>query len=282
MVGYGLLAISQGAHAQDMVDEQVSAMPTQIYSSQSDTAPVDEQQAAVAAAQTTIEEAEPVILPENACELRVFPVQKINGLTKSSGLAKLAAVALPVAGAFIPGGPFTVQALAKGGAYGTLQGLAVDRTSDVPPAVANVFTPAYQLEIVKDKISAVSNLSNSAPIVIFEPGSSGYEYFQDELIATEKPCLRVLRINNVTLEHSKDYSKRNAIVFSGSIAQFGPHKRGSIIEAKIDGKTPLTTSPLADGEGKAQLEAEVRSAFEAAIAEAVQELSARHAKNLGS
>lgn len=227
-------------------------------------------------------EPEANVIPEDACELRVYTVSRVHGLTKSSGLAKfIANVALPVAGAFVPVGAFTAGALAKGGATGIAQGIAVDRASDVPPAVANVFTPTYQFDTIQSAITNAPNLSNSAPIVEKDRGYSPYKYYRDELVDTGKTCLRVFNIQNVTLEHSKDYSKRNAITVAGYFSQFSPDKKNAIIDAPIDASVPLVTSPLAEGEDQATLQAEIRSAYEAAITKAVQEFSAEHARKFG-
>lgn len=214
------------------------------------------------------------------CELRVYPAETITGVTTKSGLAKFAlGVVLPsvvgsVAGAVTGANGWDASKLLFDQTVLTGSSLSVRRTGDVPEVIADRYAPSRQAAMIADVLAAQPDASSFAAPLLGEHEIPDRKEVAHALEASGHSCMQILTIDSITFEHSKDYTKRNAVVVGASLSQYvkGRKKPETAVSEVL--KTSITTySPE-----MAQPSPELEQSLETAFREAVTNLVAKFQK----
>ncbi|MEK6637302.1 MAG: hypothetical protein AABY88_04380 [Pseudomonadota bacterium] len=211
-----------------------------------------------------------------SCAMRVYTAQFVAGVTTKSGFAKFAlgtllpAVAGSAAGSAAgPGGFQASRDLAAQSSIAANRATA-NKASDVPQAIASEFTQAGQADAIRALMSRQAGSLASAPAVIDEGQVPTNGLDAAPFGLTEIRCVRVLTINSITFEHSKDFKARNAIVILSNLTEYSGGKKKPSIRVYGESRTPITPFAVDQEIGSPELKAELNKAFYGAITELVE------------
>lgn len=211
-----------------------------------------------------------------SCAMRVYTAQSVAGVTTKSGFAKFAlgtllpAVAGSAAGSAAgPGGFKAGRDLATQSSIAANRATA-NRASDVPQAIANKFTQASQADAIRALLSNQSGSLASAPAIIDEGQAPTNGLDAARFGLTETQCVRVLTINSISFEHSKDFKARNAIVIISSLAEYSEGKKKASISVYDELRTPITPFAVEQENASPELKAELDRSLDGAITQLVE------------
>lgn len=197
------------------------------------------------------------ISPE-ACVVRVFSSPQVSGVVTKSGLMKFAlnSVLPSVMGSAMASGASpknfdkTFKA-AQNSANQTsifMSNRTRDKASDVPEYIDGYFAAESLSGAVSRILAADVRFSQDpAPIYNGPPieSSKAALYF---LGLTKQSCMRMLTIDSVVLEHSKDFKKRNELIIVSTAVEYEAGNDTAVKSARESVKIPLETSPIASSE----------------------------------
>lgn len=201
-----------------------------------------------------------------SCAMRVYTAQSVAGVTTKSGFAKFAlGTLLPsIAGSVGGSHDLTTQSSIAG------NNATANRASDVPAAIASTFTQAGQATAIGTLTSGLLSKLDSAPAV-FDDGAAptnGLDAARFGLSDTR--CVRVLTIDSITFEHSKDYKARNAVVMLSSLVEYRGGAKKPSTRVFGESRTPITPFDVAQDTSSPELKAELDGAIKSAITDLFQ------------
>ena len=82
--------------------------------------------------------------------------------------------------------------------------------------------------------------------------------------------MRVLTINSISFEHSKDFKARNAIVIISSLAEYSEGKKKASISVYDELRTPITPFAVEQENASPELKAELDRSLDGAITQLVE------------
>lgn len=206
-----------------------------------------------------------------SCAMRVHTARSVTGVTTKSGFAKFAlgtllpAIAGSAAGSAAgPGGFRAGRDLATQSSITANRAMA-NRTSDVPPAIAGKFSAEGQASAIRTVLGSLAgSLASSSPV--FDVGlvpENGLDAARFGL--TERQCVRVLTIDSISFEHSKDYKARNAIVILSNLVEYGDGKKKALIRVADESRSAITPFDVDKETVTPALQAELDKSFDDAI-----------------
>lgn len=201
-----------------------------------------------------------------SCAMRVYTAQSVAGVTTKSGFAKFALGTLLPSIAGSVGGS---RDLATQGSIAGI-GATTNRASDVPLVIASAFTQSNQAIAIGSLTSDLLTTLDSAPAV-FDEGAipdTGLDAARFGLGDTQ--CVRIMTINSISFEHSKDYKARNAIVMLSNIVEYRGGKKKPTVQVFGESRTPITPFDVTQDVSSPKLKAELDGAVKSAITDIFQ------------
>lgn len=205
-------------------------------------------------------------LPTGSCAMRVYTAQSVAGVTTKSGFAKFAL------GTLLPSIAGSVGGSHDLATQGSIAGnnATANRASDVPQAVSNAYTQSGQASFIRKFVDEKLSTLGSAPAV-FDEGvapTNGLDAVRFGLTNTQ--CVRILTIDSITFEHSKDYKARNAIVVFSNLVEYSGGKKKPAVKVYGEARSPITPFAVEQETSSSELKAELDGAFNSAVIQLFQ------------
>jgi hypothetical protein len=214
--------------------------------------------------------------PSGSCAMRVYTAQSVAGVTTKSGFAKFAlGTLLPAVAGSAAGSGAGAGGFEAGRQLGTQSSIAANRAlanraSDVPLAIASKFTQAGQADAIRTLMNGQASSLASAPVVIDEGQVPGNGLDAARFGLTDTRCVRILTVNSIVFEHSKDFKSRNAIVIFSSLAEYNGGEKKPSINVYGESRTPITPFAIEQETASPGLQAELDKALDGAITQLVE------------